>query len=475
MRLKKIMSKRSVTLILLFLLFWGLATCSKNDSKNLTGNLAPQTNHGFRIWWPQGFLTEENEVVVRLIAQWEKESGKKAELRLIPQININAETEKALKDGNPPDVLYSASGDTTLIPSLAWKNQLYDVSDLINPIKDLYNPTALETVYFQNNIAKKRSYYSVPIAQNITHLFYWRNLLQEAGLNDQEIPTQWDDFWKFWKKAQDILRQNGKSNVYGLGLTMSDLATDTFNNFQQFLEAYNVKIVDKNGNLLLKNPANREGIIQALKLYTSFYKDGYVPPDSLVWSDSGNNISFLESQSLMVANTTLSIPLTQKLDQNQYNKLSTDIYLNKMVTTGWPKKPDGGDLTYVLGVKQVVIFEASQHKEEAKSFLAYLLKPENLNQLLKEGMKGRFIPVMPKLLQDPYWNNPTDPHITVAIKQFNGLIRPGYEVFNPAYSQVLAQNVWPKAILSIIKDGVSPEKAADEAIVKIEQIFAQWK
>jgi multiple sugar transport system substrate-binding protein len=55
------------------------------------------------------------------------------------------------------------------------------------------------------------------------------------------------------------------------------------------------------------------------------------------------------------------------------------------------------------------------------------------------------------------------------------LTRPGYEVFNPAYSEVLAQNIWSKAILSIIKDGVSPEQATDKTIEKIEEIFAQWK
>ncbi|MDB9512950.1 ABC transporter substrate-binding protein [Kamptonema animale CS-326] len=469
------MPKRIFTLIFLFFLFFGLATCSNNTPTNLTGNSLLQQNQSFRIWWSQGFLPEENEVVARLIDRWEKESGKKAELRLIPLNSIDAETQKSLRDGNPPDVLYSATAETNLIPSLAWQNQLADVSDLIKPLKYLYNSTALEAVYFQNSIAKKRSYYSVPIGQQATHILYWRNILQESGLNEQEIPDDWDNFWQYWKQAQDSLRQNGKSDIYGLGLTMSALGTDTFLIFQQFLEAYNVKILDKDGNLLLKDPANREGIIKALKQYANFYKEGYVPPSSVEWKDSGNNVSFLESQSLMTANGTLSIPLTQKLEQNPYNKLSTDLYLNKMVTRGWPEKPGGGELTSILGVKQIVIFEASQHKAEAKSFLSYLLKPENLNQFLKEGGKGRIIPVMPKLLQDSYWNNPTDPHIPIAIKQLNGLTRPSYEVFNPAYSEVLSQNIWSKAILSIVKDGLSPEQAGDEAIAKIEQIFAEWK
>ena len=46
---------------------------------------------------------------------------------------------------------------------------------------------------------------------------------------------------------------------------------------------------------------------------------------------------------------------------------------------------------------------------------------------------------------------------------------------NPAYSRVLKENVWGKALKIIVVDGISPEKAADEAIERIKEIFDQWK
>ena len=149
--------------------------------------------------------------------------------------------------------------------------------------------------------------------------------------------------------------------------------------------------------------------------------------------------------------------------------------MNKIVTAGWPEKPGGGLIRSILGVKQIVVFEGSKQKDAAKSFLSYLLKPENLNQFLKKGTKGRFIPVMPKLLEDAFWKDPADPHIPEAVRQLKGLTRPGYEVLHPAYSAVQDQNIWAKAILSIIQKGVSPEQAADHAIGQIKQIFAEWK
>jgi multiple sugar transport system substrate-binding protein len=82
---------------------------------------------------------------------------------------------------------------------------------------------------------------------------------------------------------------------------------------------------------------------------------------------------------------------------------------------------------------------------------------------------------MPQLLEDPFWKEP-DPHFASAINQLlKQPTRPSYEAISPAYSVVLERNIWPKAILSIVKDRVSPEQAADTAIAQIVDIFANWK
>ncbi|RAQ43998.1 ABC transporter substrate-binding protein, partial [Arthrospira sp. O9.13F] len=47
--------------------------------------------------------------------------------------------------------------------------------------------------------------------------------------------------------------------------------------------------------------------------------------------------------------------------------------------------------------------------------------------------------------------------------------------FNPAYSQVLSDNIWGQVIRAIVADGISPEQAADRAIAQIEGIFSNWE
>ena len=121
-----------------------------------------------------------------------------------------------------------------------------------------------------------------------------------------------------------------------------------------------------------------------------------------------------------------------------------------------------------------MIFAAAKNQEAAKDFLSYLVQLENLGPYVK-GAAGRYFPVMPQLWEDSFWQEPDDPHVSVAAKQFTkGSTRPIYQTLNPAYSLVQSENVWGKAIERVIVDGLSPEEAADEAINRINKIFAEW-
>lgn len=474
------MTRRLLVILLCFFISFGLVTCSNDSSfTNLNSkpaNTAQQKSKAdVTIWFNQGFLPEENNVPAALVRKWEKESGFTANLTLIADSGVKSELQKAIADGTTPDILYNPSGDLTLFPKLAWENVLADVSDILEPIKQDYTPLALESAYYWNNTSKKRSYYAVPIAQQLLHISYWRDMLTAAGLTDATIPTDWNGFWGFWEEAQTILRAKGQTELYATGLDMSPLATDTFWQFEHVLEAYDAKLVDQDGNLLIDDPAFRIKLVTALTEFTKTFKGGYVPPNSTEWTDSGNNNSFLSREVIMTPNASLSIPLTQKFENNAYNRVSTDAYLNKIGTLKYPDKPNNQKMPSIASFKQMVMFDSAVNKTAAKSLLKFFIQPENLNEFLKGANKGRFLPVMTKLFQDPFWNNPSDPHISAGMKQALGITRPFAFVYNPAYSDILSQNIWGKVIVSIVKDNVTPDQAADTAIVDIKKIFADWK
>ena len=460
---KRMKMRRGEKLMGLFFSLLLLAGCEVQSRESTQ----PVKDEALTIWWTRSYYAQEDDALKAAIAQWQEQTGNKVNLSLISQDDILKDTEQALESGNPPDIVFSPRVDFTLTPRWAWDDRLVDVSEVIEPLKDKYSPAALDSVALYNNVLKKRSTYAVPIKQQTVHVHYWRDLLAEAGLREADIPREWDAFWDFWKQARDNLRRQGREDIYSFGFPLSSEGTDTHFAFEQILDAYDVKILDEEGNFSADDPQIRRGIAAALQWFASLYEEGYVPPDAPNWINSDNNANFLNQRVLMTINPSLSIPGSQREEE--------EIYRDRLATIELPDEPDGESPRYVVTVKQVAIFKSAPHPEMAKDFLAYFIQPERLSPYL-EGSFGRFFPVMPEIAAEPFWRDPRDPHISVAAQQFqNENTRPGYQSLNPAYAEVQSENIWGVALESVVVDGISPEAAADEALSRIGEIFAAWK
>ncbi|GGA58304.1 ABC transporter substrate-binding protein [Okeania sp. KiyG1] len=458
------MRYKFLAIILLFILSFILVTCSANQPQNSVQE--SQSDRVLTIWWNRGFYPEQDEALQKVIANWQEKTNNKVEISFFSTDDILEAGTDALAAGKPPDIFFSQIGEFTLIPQWAWEGKLVDVSDVIEPVKKFYSDSVLKSVYLYNNVESKSSNYSVPIMQQGLHLHYWYDLIREANLG-AEIPKNWDEFWQYWQNAQKNLRQQGKTNIYGLGLPMSIDGTDTSIVFEQILEANNLQILDKQGQLQIDKPGVRQKIIEILDWYTSFYKNEYVPPNAVNWRNSDNNTNFLNRNALMTINPTMSIPASQQEDE--------EIYLNQMRTIEFPNNPNGTKPISLVSIKQPVIFTSSAHPKLAKEFLSYLVQPENLGLYIK-GARGRYFPIMPQLWEDPFWSDTKDPHISEASQQFSASkTRLFKNSINPAYSQVNSENIWGKAMRQIVIEGLSPTEATDIAIKQITEIFSQWQ
>ncbi|MEM1168315.1 MAG: ABC transporter substrate-binding protein, partial [Cyanobacteria bacterium P01_H01_bin.35] len=457
------MKNKFFAIILLFILSFILVTCSASQPQNSVQK--SQSEQILTIWWNRGYYPEQEEALKKIVAEWEDKTDNKVKLLFFSEDDILQAAIDGLETGKPPDLLFSERAEYTLIPQWAWEGKLVDVSDVIKPVKNLYSDTALKSAYLYNNIESKFSNYSVPIMQQGLHLHYWYDLICEANLGE-EIPKNWDEFWQFWQNAQKNLRQQGQTNIYGLGLPMSIDGTDTSIVFEQILKANNLQILDEQGKLQIDKPAVRQKIIEILDWYTSFYKNGYVPPNAVNWRNSDNNTNFLNRNTLMTINPSMSIPGSQQEDE--------EIYLNQMRTIDFPNNPNGTKPISLVSIKQPVIFTSSAHPKLAKEFLSYLVQPENLGLYIK-GARGRYFPIMPQLWEDPFWSNTKDPHISVASQQLSASeTRLFKNSINPAYSQVHSENIWAKAMRQILIEGLSPTEATEIAIKRIKEIFSQW-
>ena len=441
-----------------------LASCK---SLGLPGNSnGKQSKRDLEVWWSEGYYPEETDAIETIFANWQRITGNKVNLSFFSENELSAKARSAIDGGPTPDVLYGYGINDTVVPILSYNNKLTALDDVVKPIRDDLLPGVIDGVTYLNKQTKVKSIYAAPISQHSVNIHYWKDLVEEAfGGTDKKIniSNNWKEFWEFWRTTQKSLRKKGYDEIYGMGLPMSSLARDTSYIFEFFLEAHDAKIVSLSGKLNVEDPATRQKMINAIEDYTSNYKEKYVATRATTWADPDNNINFLSSLSVMTANPTLSIPGSQLSDEIAY--------FERLGSLPWPNKLDGSPMQSFISVKQAIVFNSS-NVAKAKDLLAYVLKTENLSDYV-EGSQGRFLPTTKSIMAMPFWHNAKDIHIATA-KQDLKSSKVASWILNPAYSEVIAKNIWGKAIEAIATGSLTTPKAVDAAISEIRTIFAGW-
>jgi multiple sugar transport system substrate-binding protein len=196
--------------------------------------------------------------------------------------------------------------------------------------------------------------------------------------------------------------------------------------------------------------------------------DQCTPPDSVDWDNRGNNQAFLDRAVVVVLNSSLSIP-------NALKRKRPEDYYENTATIEWPDNVDGQPLAIWTGFNAAAAFKAGGHVPLAKEFVRFLVEDAWLMHYLNFSGE-RLLPAMPKLLEQPFWLDPSDRHHMASAIQF--LSRPRTYMYSvvsgdPRYLLVRREFVWGNAVHRVAAEGVSPEQAVDEAIARIKQILTE--
>ena len=419
------------------------------------------------VLWVQGFVKEEDEAFKNLVEAYEKASGNKIEYSLIPFGPAMQKIVAGLTSGDTPDIMFHDIADQAVVPQNSWNDKLIDVSDVVDTQKDKFHPTALLASQYYNNVTKQRGYTYVPVKCGVLPFHVWNSMVEKAGAKLADAPKTWDAFWDFFKPMQKKLRDQGRRNIYALGLQPTTTGPADGNNmFHHFLIAHGGNgIVTPDGQAHLDDPQVKEAVIKSLTYITTSYKDGYVPPGALGWSDADDNNAFHAKQIVMDLDGTISTEVAMIHEKEKYDDV---------VTLKLPNDNAGQPMRAELGAAGAFIAKSAKNVAVAKDFLKYVIQPDNLNLYLKTGL-GRWLPPMPHLVkEDPFWLK-EDPHRTAYATE--GMIDPtvpNYPCFNPGYAEVNAQQVWGIAVADVVKDGMTVPAATDKALKRISTILAKY-
>jgi multiple sugar transport system substrate-binding protein len=434
------------------------------------------------VWWNRGYYKEEDEAILKIAEDFRKSKNVDVDLSLTPPDDLVTKLHQALAAGRGPDVAFCIFNDREIVPRYAWAGKLVETTDLIDELRPRYIEKFLPAAYVHDHVAGKRAFYGVPIECQTMQVHYWRDFVKAAGMNDDpaRIPMDWNGYWSFWKKTQTALRKKNPTKygrVYGLGVTESATASDTIYNFEMALLSFGGSVFSDEGRVVADQPANRAAIVRTLDFFADMFSAGFIPPDSLNWSDGDNNASFHSRSIVMTSNPSGSIPAHQFLN-------SPDNYFNRSATIEWPDGPDGRKPTYIVAVKMIMIPRESVSRDVplAKEFIRFVVEAGRFADYVR-GANGRWFPAFKDVAADPFFakgqagrGGAVDPHVPVVSRIY--LERPTlvFEHYkNPASSQVFAENVWGRALSRTNVDRWPADKAADEAIARVKTIIAQWR
>jgi len=417
------------------------------------------------VWWPQGFVQEEDVAIKKIVADYQKATGNTIDLSIMPFAPQRQKIVAAVQSGIVPDLFRNNPDE--IIALHAWDDKLVDVTDVVETQKEEYTETALLNTYCYNNVEKKRSFYGVPDVTAALPNHVWRPLVEKAGYKIEDIPKTWDAYYDFFKDVQKKLRTQGVRNVYGLGLNVTTNGNDPNFVFNYFLIAYGGQdIVTKDGKLHLDDPKVREAAIKALTYPATAYKEGFVPPGAINWNDADDNNAFHAKQIVMDLDGTLSteVALLSQGKKDDYDDI---------VTMGLALSNDGKPVPSLAASACSLIPKGAKNVAVAKDFLKYLIQPKVVNERLKTGL-GRSIPPMPSIVKgDPWWF--ADPHRAAYVQQgLLGPTVPNFWAFNPAYAQVQNEHAWSAGWIDIMTGGMTPQAAAEKAFKRVEEIFAKY-
>jgi multiple sugar transport system substrate-binding protein len=426
------------------------------------------------VFWGKGFYKAEDDALFAAVKKFEEKAKVKVDISQYSPQDMIPKTVAAMDSGTPPDVAYGDVFDFQVAGKWAFEGKLEDISDIINPLKGQFAPNTVETAFLHNDKTKKSAYYAFPMKQQTMHIQYWIDMLGQAGFKESDIPKDWKAYWDFWcDKVQSAYRQKTGSRIFAIGQPMGVDSSDSFYSFLTFMDAYNVKLVDDNGKLLVDDPKVKQGLIGALKDYTDIYTRGCTPPSSSNWKDPDNNVAFHNKTSILTHNATISIvakwvddSANPTLTQEQRDQAKKNVAEN-IATAGFPNKPDGKPMIYRTAVKVGVIFADSKNKAKAKEFVQFMLQEENLTPYV-EGALGRWYPVTKKAQQSPFWQE--NRHKKAVHDQYAAGTVTFEFTKNYKFTILNNENVWAKAMNRVVSEKIPVEKAVEEMIARIKQV-----
>ncbi|WP_417580261.1 ABC transporter substrate-binding protein [Pelagibacterium sp.] len=296
-------------------------------------------------WWSPNFHAPR---AVELIEQFEAEH---------PDIDIVVEettsdglTQRvitALQSGSPPDIIDVQHG---WVVGYAQNGLVLPLGDIVNDPDD-FIPAALDYVRLNDEI------YALPFRAEGLGVIFNRGHFEAAGLDPENPPQTWPEL----VDAALALTGDGQ---YGFAITGGGEVGNTIFRSLPFIWMNGGSIISEDGT---EATVNQPEAVEAVKFYTDMLTEHGVSPSSTLENDGTAN------RRLFIAEA-VSMYQAGQFDMASIASENPDIDLGVMAMP----HPEGADTSAILGGWSFIVPTDAANPEEAKLFIEWMARPENM-------------------------------------------------------------------------------------------------
>jgi multiple sugar transport system substrate-binding protein len=381
------------------------------------------------VWWEKGFYLQKDAAVAEIVAAFEQETGKQVELVLPEQDEILHKAQDAIVAGSPPDFLF---GTWSEVPKWAYEDRLVDLYGVLAPVLDLFDADAIEASMLLNGSTGKRGLYALPMGRISQHVHVWeRRISGASGCRcrlRRPIPT--------------ILCCSSNSLTVRLARSRPAPAIRPSRDPGR----------DHRGAERL-HPDLAEGLHAARLDELGDHRQQQSVPCP-VRGDDDEQFA---------------------LDPERLKQARPDDYYNNASTIDWPNGLESQPMVIDGFLYRGVVFKQGRNPDLAGRLVNFLAEDGWLAHWL-DFAGDRMLPPMRKLVEQPFWLDPTDPHrmrAAIQILERPHLMNMDVRDHERQSGPIWDENVWGKAVHRVVADGISPEQTVDDAIGRIKEILSE--
>jgi len=387
------------------------------------------------VWGPPEYAEAAQKLVNRFN---EEHPGIQVKYQSTPWDNWYQTFTTAIASGSPPDISTGAGYQAFQFTD---NDAILPLDDVVEELKqagklDDFVPGSVEALQYNGH------YVAFPWMIDIRVPWYRKDLFEQAGIT--QMPKTWDEL-------RAALKQLSGDGKYGLVLPGNDVNLGIQALFSLMLNNGG-GIFNEQKEVDLMNERN----VEAARLISDVVKDGSVNPAMIGFNGDGGIKEFGAGRGAVYIHTPSLL--------DNFPDLSERIGILE------PLEGPHGDKATLGWVNNIMIYKASNHQEEAKTFLKWWV--ENNKTLWTEGKQGGF-PVKTSFTEDPYWQD--NPNLKLIAEKYLPIMKTtGYKAPGgfPELNEIEGDGTTLTMIQKIMS-GRPVEQSMTETRQKYEQIMSK--